>query len=252
MAKRNTTSVATGSHSRIVTPELRVPSLDRLPAACLRSMLMHGKTVLECERVLKRGGINLVSEVLREQGPFVEYEHYPNNDVYDNESRSQYYFHSHRSEHEEHGHFHTFIRPVTTGIAAGSGESDGNIVHLVAISMDDYGWPIGLFATNLWVSGGLWRDAGETIQLLKQFNVDHAWPSWPVNRWIGSLLGLYQPFVAALLHHRDATIDAWSTANPQDQVLENRNLEITGYLPIEVGALVEQLDMHLRLAGIAQ
>ncbi|MGE0559401.1 MAG: hypothetical protein AB7E73_03890 [Burkholderiales bacterium] len=234
----------------VAMPPLRVPTLERLSASCLRAMQAHGEIALECERVLQRGGINLVSEVLREQGEFVEYDHYPRDDVYDADTRSQYYFHSHRSAYGEHGHFHTFLRPPAPDGRKEIKEEDDNIVHLIAISMDDYGWPMGLFATNHWVTGGLWRDAGETTRLLRDFSIDHAWPSWPVNRWVGAILGLYRPHIEALLRHRDATISAWSGAYPGEQALENRRLEITAYLPIDVAATVRDVNLRLQLNGL--
>lgn len=200
-------------------------------------MLMAGTEVLECRRALERGGINLVSEVLRGQGKFVEYDHYPTDDVYDGDSRSQYYYHAHRAG--EHGHFHTFLRVGTSpgngsGTSAAEGSEIGEAAHLIAISMDAYGWPIGLFATNHWVCGGAWLPAGETIKILPRFRMDHAWPSWPVNRWIGAMMVLFRPHIEILLAHRDRVIEAWARAHPERGVFEDRELEITGYLPVSV------------------
>lgn len=211
-------------------------------------MLMAGAEVLECRRVLERGAINLVSEVLRGQGEFVEYDHYPADDVYDSESGAQYYYHAHRAG--EHGHFHTFLRVSTgnrDGSPAGDGPHSGEPVHLIAISMDAYGWPIGLFATNHWVCGGAWRSAEEVIALLPRFRIDHAYPSWPVNRWIGAMMVLFRPHIEALLTHRDAVIDAWARAHPGRDVFEDRELGVTGYLPISVEETLREVRT---LAGI--
>jgi hypothetical protein len=216
-------------------PELRVPVIGELPGRRLRAMLVAGAEALECKRVIERGGINLVSEVLRSQGEFVEYEHYPKDDVYDPDSRAQYYYHAHRAG--EHGHFHTFLRVSNgnpDGSPAGDGPDSGEPVHLIAISMDEYGWPIGLFGTNHWVCGGAWRSAEEVIALLPRFQIDHAFPSWPVNRWIGAMMVLFRPHIEALLTHRDAVIDAWAKAHPEGDVFEDRELGVTGYLPISV------------------
>src|SRR3970282_1443381 len=73
-------------------PEVRAPELGELPGRRLRAMLMAGAEVLEWRRVLERGGIILVSEVLRGQGEFVEYEHYPKDEVYESGPRGQYYY----------------------------------------------------------------------------------------------------------------------------------------------------------------
>jgi len=231
-------------------PEVRAPELGALPGRRLRAMLMAGAEVLECRRVLERGGINLVSEVLRGQGEFVEYEHYPKNDVYDSGSRAQYYYHAHRAD--EHGHFHTFLR---VGASPENGDDSpvvdgsdpGEAVHLIGISMDAYGWPISLFAANRWVCGGAWLPAAEVITLLPRFRIDHAYPSWPVNRWIGAMMVLFRPHIEALVTHRDAVIDGWARTHPERDVFEDRELEVTGYLPISVEETIRQARA---LAGV--
>jgi hypothetical protein len=236
-------------------PELQVPAIGELPARRLRAMLMAGVEALECRRVLERGGINLVSEVLRGQGEFVEYEHYPKDDVYDPDSRGQYYYHAHRGIRGEHGHFHTFIREPgaeekqhSPSDAATETESSGSAVtHLIAISMDAYGWPIGLFATNHWVTGGKWRSADDTMSILPQFRIDHAYPSWPVNRWLGAVFILFRAYIETLLRHRDQVIAAWAAAHPERDALEDRSLEVTGFLPIDVERMVRAVRERLNI-----
>lgn len=216
---------------------LSAPSLEALPPQRLRAMLLAGVEALECQRVLRKGGLNLVGEVLRGQGEFIEFEHYPKDDVYDADSRSQYYYHSHRGGTEEHGHFHTFIRdPV-----------DDRTTHLVAISMDAWGWPIGLFAVNRWVTDEKWRPAADVLHMMRRFRIDHAYPSWPVNRWLNAMLVLFQPHVEALLHHRDRVVASWAAAHPEVDVFEDRNLEVTGYLPISVDDTVSEVRRLLKL-----
>ena len=237
-----------------VAGELAAPELGALPRGRLRAMLLAGAEALECQRVLSAGGINLVSEVLRGEGEFVEYDHYPSNDVYDPESGAQYYYHAHRGNVGEHGHFHTFLRwssgqpPVPAGSASGvtAGEAE-SVTHLIAISMDSYGWPAGLFAINRWVCGGAWRSATQTIDILPRFRIDHAYPSWPVNRWLGAMMVLFWPHIEALLNHRDAVIGAWKSAHPDRDALEDRKLEVTGYLPISVEETVSAVR---ELAGM--
>lgn len=238
-------------------PELQVPVLESLSRARLREMLAAGREAQECRRVLEKAGLNLVGEVLRGQGEFIEYNHYPEDDVYDDDTRAQYYYHAHRGLTAEHGHFHTFLRrpgslvgtaPVDFPASEPWPQGDDEIAHLIAISMDAYGWPIGLFATNRWVTGETWFRASDVIRMLDHFRIDHAYPSWPVNRWIGAMVALYRPHIEALLFHRDAVVSAWNAAHPGADVLEDRDLEITGWLNISVDALVEELQ---RLLGRA-
>jgi hypothetical protein len=217
-----------------------------LPQSRLRAMLMAGAEVLECQRALARGGINLVSEMLRGEGEFIEYEHYPRNDVYDAESGGQYYYHSHRGVMGEHGHFHTFMRhrgvtAASTPASDGDAETGPQTTHLIAISMDAYGWPTGLFATNRWVTGELWHPADTVLDMVRRFRIDHASPSWPVNRWISAMLVLYHPHIEALLVHRDYVLAEWARAHPDREVFEDRELEMTGFLPVSVEDLVCEL-----------
>ena len=83
-------------------------NLRKWPVAELETMARAGEQILECYRVLEKTGGNVVAEVLRGQGTFYEFDHYPDGDVYDPETHSQFYYHAHREG--EHGHFHTFLR----------------------------------------------------------------------------------------------------------------------------------------------
>lgn len=209
----------------------------------LEAMADAGARVLECYRVLGRAGMNIVGEVLRGQGEFIELEHYPGDDVFDTESHSQYYYHAHRSEASEHGHFHTFLRQPGMPQGMAPVPYDGEeywpqdkdaLSHLTGISMDAYGFPVGLFATNRWVTGEAWYRAEDVVTLLDRFNIDHAWPSWPVNIWLSSMLVLFRPQIEALLYQRDQAIMNWKAAHPGTDVFEDRGLELTGYIPISV------------------
>jgi hypothetical protein len=226
--------------------------LDGLSPLSLASMLAAGAEILECRRVLAKAGLNLVGEVLGGQ-PFVEMEHYPADDVFDRETHSQYYYHAHRGTESEHGHFHTFLRPagmppglepVAQAAASDWPWGDEAIAHLIGISMDAWGEPRGLFAVNRWVGGDTWYAAEDVIRMLDCFRVDHAYPSWPVNRWITAMFVLFRPDMEALLRHRDRVIAAWGASHPGDP-LEDRALEITGWVPVDVPERIETLARAL-------
>lgn len=237
-----------------------LPVVGRLSARQKGQMLQAGLVAQECQRALQRGGLNLVGEVLRDQGPFVELEHYPANDVVDADSASQYYYHAHRDGAVEHGHFHTFVRArsglreIKAASMADRSEpwptGDEAISHLIAISMDDWGRPLGLFTTNRWVTDETWCAADVVAGWLHEFTIDHANPSWPTNRWLGAVIRLYAPFIAGMLQHRDARIAHWQAEHPGLDVLEDRRLEILGYLPIRPDELVTTLQDHASTAPI--
>ncbi|PKM28676.1 MAG: hypothetical protein CVV07_13540 [Gammaproteobacteria bacterium HGW-Gammaproteobacteria-11] len=196
----------------------------------------------ESLRVLEKGGLNIVGEVLRGQGTFYEMQHYPANDVYDRDSHAQYYYHAHRGSQLEHGHFHLFMRragmppntlPAKQSYSRTLWPSDNDaIAHLIAISMDKKGLPLGLFACNRWVTGETWYAADQVIGMLDAFEIDHAYPSWPTNLWLSSVVKVYRTEIEALLRHRDQIVTAWQQRFPDKDALEDRELEITGYLPI--------------------
>lgn len=234
--------------------------MSRLSAAELQLMLAAGLEVLECRRVLRKAGLNIVGEVLRGQGEFIELNHYPEDDVFDRDTQSQYYYHTHRGLPDEHGHFHTFVRqpgmpagmrPVEVKASEPWPSGADALSHLIGISMDAWGDPIGLFTTNRWVTDEAWYTAADVTRLLERFCVDHAAPSWPVNRWISAMFVLFRPQMAALLQARDRAVDDWRESHPQGDVFEDRKLEVTSQLSISVQDQVDKL--HAMLApGVAR
>ena len=236
----------------VCSEPIPAPDLAALSRAQLEAMRAAAREILECRRVLAKGGLNIVGEVLRGQGTFYENNHYPANDVYDAQTHAQYYYHAHRAG--EHGHFHTFMRragmpPGIAPLAWPHAEPwpDGNeaLAHLIAISMDAFGRPISLFAVNRWVSAEAWYPAEDVIRMLDRFAIDHAFPFWPVNRWISAMLQLFRPQVEALLRHRDLVVDAWRRAHPDSDVFEDRQLEVTGEFPISIDAQIANVAAAL-------
>jgi hypothetical protein len=229
-----------------------VLDLAALSRARRRDMLNAGVEVLACLDALKKGGLNLVGEVLKGQGDFVEFEHYPSEDVSDADTHSQYYYHAQRGGAAEHGHFHLFLRapgmppgcrPIDYPHATDPWpQGDDALSHLVAISMDDWGFPRGLFCTNRWVSAEAWYPAEQVIAMLDRFAVAHAFPNWVVNRWLCAMVRLYRPQIEQLLRQRDRVVADWQAAHPGADVFEDRRLEITGQLAISVPELIEQLQ----------
>jgi len=226
-----------------------------LSRARLENMRRAGEEIRECYRVLEKGGLNVVGEILRGQGEFVEFAHYPADDVFDADSHAQYYYHAHRGAEGEHGHFHTFLRApgMLQGVApvpyAGTEpwpQGDEALSHLVAIAMDDYGCPTGLFTVNRWVTGDAWYAAGDVIRMLDFFGIDHANPSWPVNRWITAMLRLFRPQIEALILARDAALAEWMRAHPGKDAFEDRALEITSQAAISVEEQIAAVEAALK------
>ena len=227
-------------------------NLRGLPAAELEAMAAAGERVLECHRVLAKSGSNVVAEVLRGQGTFYEFDHYPAGDVYDPESHSQYYYHSHREG--EHGHFHTFLRekgmpedcrPVPQSEADFMTERDDRLSHLIAISMNRAGFPIRLFTTNRWITADNWYTADDVTKMLNRFEMDLAWPSWPANIWVTAMLRLFRPQIEELVRERDAAVANWQKKHPDTDAFEDRGCDITSVRKISVAAQIKRINEAL-------
>ncbi len=219
-------------------------ALEDLSRDELKDMLEAGRDVLECHRVLKKTNDNIVGELLRDAGTFYQWQHYPKGDVFDRDSHSQYYYHAHPKEQRpgEHGHFHTFLR--ASGMKKGvepviyDGDADWPVgsdalSHLVAISMDAKGFAIGLFTVNRWVTGEAWYAASDVCEMVDQFEIDHARPSWPVNRWVSGVVRLFKPLVKDLIVERDRVLDERRATHDGD-VYEDKKLEVLSQASVSV------------------
>lgn len=240
----------------------------RHAAADLERLAAAAEMVLECHRILAKTGHNVVGEVLRGEGEFVEWTHYPADDAYDPETHCQYYYHAHPPSPAaaadspadpraaEHGHFHLFVRPK--GMPAGirpapgqtppEGENDA-LSHLVAIAMDAYGRPIRLFTTNRWVTGETWYAAEDVARMLDTFRIEIARPNLIANRWLTAIVGLFRPEIVKLVHERDRVAEAWRRSHPAIDVFEDRRFEIGSALPI---SLQEQIARLAHASGAVE
>jgi hypothetical protein len=234
--------------------------IDDYPLETLERMLEAGREVLEWRRILNKSNDNIVGVVLKHEGAFYILDHYPKGDVYDSETHAQWYYHAHDKKERpgEHGHFHTFLR--------GTGMDDGVepvqlpdfqpkdsphdlISHLVAVSMDSSGWPVGLFTTNRWVTGETWYAAHDVCSMLEGFDMKMDKPTWAVNRWLTNMLRLFQPQIIDLLMQRDECILDWKLKHQDRNVYEDRELEVTSQIPISVEDQVALLEARIKQAA---
>lgn len=234
------------------TPEF---SFEELPG-----LVDAAREVKTCQKVLAKTGDTVLTELMRGQGSVQEWRHYPQGDVYDAEFHAQYYYHCHPSDERrpgEHGHFHTFLRPFgmppgmrPAAVAGGRvplGDNDA-LSHLVGISVSATGEVTRLFTTNRWVTGETWYRADDVITMLDCFTVDHARPSWPLNRWITGILRLFKPRIADLLRERDAVVERWRAENPGRDVFEDRALEVPSEIPVDADAMIAAVERVARSA----
>lgn len=228
---------------------------DALSQEQLEEMAAAGDEILEAYRVLRKANTNVVGQVLAHQGTFYEEDHYPKGDVYDDETKSQYYYHAHRAETGEHGHFHTFVRAGGIPASIEPAPYDGPaarplgkdaICHLTAISMNGSGFPIGLFTVNRWVTGETFFSATDTLKIAERFKIDHVYPCLAVSRWITAVLRLFRPQLETLLTERDSVIAEWARRHNDRDVYEDRELETISSLPIDVEEQIAEVHRALR------
>lgn len=208
------------------------------------------KLLLTSLRLLAKTGHNVVGEILERSNAFVEWEHYPENDVYDPETRCQYYYHAHPPEErsfKEHGHFHLFVKAglERPGRRRGGAGHAGELTHLVAISMDALGMPRRLFTTNRWVTGERWLPADRVVAMVDRFAIQLVRPNLVVSHWITAMVHLFRPTIRNLIIDRDRHIEAWRRKHPGVDVFEDRRLEITSLAEIEVEQRIRDVTRRL-------
>ena len=213
----------------------------------LQKMHAAGKEIQEWSGLLEKSGSHIVEEVLKNQGVFCEIEHSPLGDVFDKETFSQYFYHAHRTG--EHGHFHLFLRQGGMGKNIVPLFYDGwnrtlndfdTFAHIVAISMDDEGYPIGLFTTNRWMTGEDWYKGDDVKKMVTRFHVGQTPPSYVVNRWLNAMLILFRPQILHLIEERDQALINNGEGTLLQESLEDHNLDVTSESHISI-------DMQMKL-----
>lgn len=245
----------------------------RISQAEIAQMTTAAAAIRDCRIEFAARNTDPVSEVTAGSPTVCEWRHYPDGEVYDSTSHAQYFFHTHPQTSRptsERGHFHTFLRAdgMPSGIAPlllpelaiangaalpphGAPRKRGardEVSHLIAIAVDARGEPIRLFTTNRWVTGETWYRAADVIEMLDRFVLAELEPSVVLNRWIGAMIGLFRPQIAALLRARDDTVMAWRRRR-RTPVFEDPRLEVTSSLEIDLDAQLSYIDEVSGLRG---
>jgi hypothetical protein len=174
----------------------------------------------------------------------IEYEHYPPDDLVDVRGGSQFYYHSHRDGEQEHGHVHLFWHATATGrrryLKPGKPRwNRTEPTHLFAISLDARGLPVGLLTVNQWVTDGHWFDAATTMACVDRFAVGEIQGHEQSCRWLTGFVRLYRPLINELLARRDKRMKRRSDLA---QALQDRNLEVLSWIPIDWIADMDALE----------
>ena len=265
MATTLKTSIGNNTTDSLSQLQPGVLDLSHLPVTRLERMARAGQEILRWHDILHRSGDTVITSMLADAMQPTAWDHIPANDVVDNTSGSQFFFHLHGEEeddggngHTDHrdigetGHFHCFQRlkdpeggmirfePVSAArghaVAAPAQREDGTgIAHLVALGIDAFGLPNRLFTTNRWVTGETWCPAAELIPQIDAFEISHGQPNFIVNQWMTEMIRLFQPQIACLLMARDQMLKDHG-GGKLSPALNDRSIEVTSELPISVPA----------------
>lgn len=198
------------------------------------SLHASAQTALAVPLHYTRAGSSLARAALAGARDFEVLRHYPERDVVDPSAGTRFYYHAHRLDDAEHGHFHLFSH----------GRQAGDFMHLAALSLDVHGQPQRWFTTNRWVTGERWRPAEQVLPRLIGWKVQTGGRLAPVARWLSAMVALYTDELACLLQERDARmaplLQGRSRAE-KETVFEDRSLDLLSECPAQLAPKISQL-----------
>ncbi len=215
---------------------------------------------------------NLLLDILPRDGEPSTWTHYPVGDVFDTQSRCQYYYHSHPESERpgwEHGHLHLFHRPdpalpetpeplLAEGLSHMPGQTrplpppKDRVAHLAALGLNAEGKPLRWFTTNAWVTGETWYASRDVSRWLAPFQVVGNRPSPEVNRWITCMVRLHVPWLIRLLQERDRCLGALALQPlRQKPVLDDQSIEVASELPVDISLARSMVAEELARRGLS-
>lgn len=179
-------------------------------------------------------GRTLNEAVLCGAKDFVEWQHYPSNDLVDKSTGYEFYYHAHSADDRvpgEHGHFHVIKR-----------END-SFQHLIGIALDQKGLPVRLFTTNQWVTGEEIVEARLVMHAIKGFEMTVMGRMAPVSKWIRAFMRLFYSEIEDLVMKRDKKIlQLESSLGSKDLALNARSHHVLTECKIDlISRLSEKL-----------
>ncbi len=171
---------------------------------------------------LERGGTSVMELICRTRTP-MPWKTYPDDyGVFSMRTRSQFYYHVHDGAQNEAGHFHTVrFSPRRTA-------------HIVAISMAPSGWPQALFTVNLWAIGDAYESVDSLKRYARRFQVEESRGDPRVIRFVNLVFRLFLPEIERLQEEKAAALAAYMVAHPGVNSFEDRALEVSSRVEIDV------------------
>lgn len=179
--------------------------------------------IIEIITTLKREGSNLVNKIMNgKEYVFDPSTHYPyDGGIKDEETGCQLFFHAHRPN--EYGHFHTFVT-----------DANGDLIHLVLISMNQQGEPIGLATVNRWVTDDKYVKADVLKKFAESFYVNpDLYEDKRVVEFINYIFKSYPDEINDLFDQRDNWIKDYTDKNFREP-FEDRDFEVLSFTEINI------------------
>ena len=198
------------------------------------TLLAVAQTAATVQLTYAQRGSSLAHAALAGAQRFVELQHCPRHDVSDARAGTKFYYHAHRKDAAEHGHFHLF--------RYGSG-GRGNFVHLAALSLNHHGQATQWFTTNQWVTGEQWAPAERVIDEIAGFEVRTHGRLAPVARWLTAMVRLFQPHLQALLLERDKAMASHTRHRPAEEVWADRQIDVLSATSADLHQRIQQLGV---------
>ena len=173
------------------------------------------RKVIDIIESLRSEGSNVVKKVMNGKTyAFDPYTHYPcDGGIADEKTGYRIFFHAHRPN--EYGHFHTFAT-----------DENGDLVHLILISMSEEGKPIGLATVNRWVTGDKYVKADVLKKLSENFFVNPSLFKDPkAVEFVNHVFKAYKGEINQLYNERDRWIINYVNNNYREP-FEDREYEI--------------------------
>lgn len=232
-------------------------TLDAHSNERLLKMFRSGQKILRWQHDLEEVNSHVMKEFLKGEEKFRNIDHYPEADVFDRETFSQYYYHGHRKG--EHGHFHLFLRRngIPEGITPCFSHNpldqidDTNCFsHLIAISMDNEGHPIKLFTTNRWVTGETWYQSDDVCRMIEHFHIKSTSSLQITHQWLDAMLQLFYPQIIELIRKREEVVMKNRKDKPLIEAIEARDLDVLSEIEISVEIQMDVLEEVIQERGL--
>ncbi|MCZ6645882.1 MAG: hypothetical protein O7B79_06530 [SAR324 cluster bacterium] len=178
-------------------------------------------------------------DVVMNGNPFAKWDMYPwQGGILDQRTSSQYFYHSHPDFKGEHGHFHTFYYQKR------------KMAHLVAIGMDGKGRINNLYTFNRWSPGDTYFPARTLKTFLPRFRVTNSQElDKRLHGFINNVLVLFRPEIELLFDQREETFDRYRKRQNGQSPYEDRSLEITSSLAVDLDVQVARIARELDSRG---